>query len=185
MADVTRLPVGTVAKLLMLDERRIQQLAAEGWIPRDDRGTYRLVESVQGYIRFLKSSSRDSGRLNQHANLAAAQTIKVEIENARRMGELTPTAQAEELLRGLVVTMRSAHEGLAGRLSVELASISEPAAVYRHLQSEFRAVLDLCAHFLDERATALENLPEPGGADAPAGANVAGTMGAAQSHDAA
>ena len=50
-----RFPVRVIAKLLMLDERRIQQLVADGWIEREQCGHYSLIEAVQGYIRFLRS----------------------------------------------------------------------------------------------------------------------------------
>lgn len=50
-------PVGVIAKLLMLTERRVQQLVDAGFIPKAARGKYDLVGSVQGYVRFLKEQN--------------------------------------------------------------------------------------------------------------------------------
>jgi hypothetical protein len=49
-------PVETIAKLLDLTPRRVQQLSAEGVIPRVGHGKYELVSSVRGYIRYLKAA---------------------------------------------------------------------------------------------------------------------------------
>jgi hypothetical protein len=154
-------PVGTIAKLLMLDERRIQQLVKEGWIPKADRGRYHLITAVQGYVKYLREHGRESSRGTEHARLARAQANKVEMENYRRMGELQVTAQVEETMQGLVVMMKSSHEGLPGRLASELAGISEPPRVYIRLQTELRGILDQCADYLEKRATTLDAMPEP------------------------
>ncbi len=42
-------PVETIAKLLILTERRVQQLAREGILPKAEHGRYELVPVVQAY----------------------------------------------------------------------------------------------------------------------------------------
>ena len=161
MANDGNFDVRTIAKLLMLDERRVQQLVKEGWIPRGDRGRYHLVEAVQGYIKYLKEHTRESGRGTEHARLARAQAMKVEMQNYRLLGELQTTQQVEETTQGLVVLMRSGLESLKGRLSNELAGL-DPPQIYQRLESEHRGVLHQCADWLEKRATALASVPEPG-----------------------
>ena len=41
-------PIGVIAKLLDLSERRVQQLSREGVIPKAERGQYDLIGSVRG-----------------------------------------------------------------------------------------------------------------------------------------
>ncbi len=86
-------PVATIAKLLMISERRVQQLTAEGVIPRAERGRYELAQSVQGYIRFLQD--RSAGNASQLESIdyhkEKARKIKAEadiaeVEAAKRMG---------------------------------------------------------------------------------------------------
>ena len=43
-------PVSTIAKLFGLSERRIQQLAQEGIIPKPDKNQYELIGCVRAYI---------------------------------------------------------------------------------------------------------------------------------------
>lgn len=162
MSNDGKFDVRVMAKLLMLDERRIQQLVAEGWIPRGDRGRYGLIETVQGYIKFLKQSQREHQRGSETSRLARAQAVKVEMENFRRMGELAVWPQVDDTMQGLIVMMKSAHEGMPGRLASELAGISEPPLVYQRLQTELRGVLNLCADYLEKRSETLGAMPEPG-----------------------
>lgn len=161
MAGDGKFDVTTMANLLELSARRLQQLAKEGYIPVDDRGRYPLVETIRGYIKYLKEHGRGDGRGSAHAGLATAQRYKVEMENWRRMGELQLTQQADETCTGLVALITSAHKALPGRLSNELAAISEPPLVYQRLQTELDAVAVLCADYLEKRADALDAMPDP------------------------
>ena len=54
-------PVGAIAKLLLLTERRVQQLTKQGIIPKAERGRYELAPSVQGYIRYLHATNKPNG----------------------------------------------------------------------------------------------------------------------------
>lgn len=47
-------PVATIAKLFNLTERRVQQLAKEGVIPKPEKGKYDLIGCVRGYIAYLQ-----------------------------------------------------------------------------------------------------------------------------------
>lgn len=182
----TDFPGASIAAVLLITERRLQQLCAEEWIPRgQQRGMYPLVQSIQGYIRYLKSRDRDAGRGSGHARLANAQANKVEMENLRRMGELQVTGQAEETMQGLIVRMKSALEGLPGRLASELAAISEPPRVYQRLQAEHREVLHQCVDYLEKRAASLEAMPDPRETPEAIDPGAADELGAEEPDDAA
>lgn len=178
-------PARIIASLLELTERRLQQLVAEGWIPRPQRGQYSLRDSVRGYIRYLKQHQRENTRGNETSRLARAQAVKVEMENFRRMGELAAWSQVDDVMRGLVVQMRSAHEGLPGRLSNELAGITDPPKVYQRLQAELRRVDHLCADYLDKCADTLGAMPQPGAASASVDSDDTSAVGGSESDDAA
>ena len=53
----TSFNIVAIAKLLKLTERRVQQLAKDGIIPKSERGKYDLVSSVHGYVDFLKAKA--------------------------------------------------------------------------------------------------------------------------------
>ena len=56
MSSATQ-PIGVIARLLDLSERRVQQLSREGVIPKAERGQYDLVGSVRGYVRYLRDQA--------------------------------------------------------------------------------------------------------------------------------
>ena len=93
-------PVGTIAKLLMLTERRVQQLTAEGVIPKPERGRYELVGAVQGYIGYLKARTAGLDALEagpdaagDKVRLIKAKADLMSMEAARASRELLPAAE--------------------------------------------------------------------------------------------
>jgi len=53
-----RQPVNIVAKLLNVTRRRVQQLSADGRIPKPKDGKYDLIACLTGYIRYLQQQKR-------------------------------------------------------------------------------------------------------------------------------
>lgn len=175
--------VATISKLLMITPQWVQQLSKQGWITKGEHGRYSLVDSVQGYIRYLKEHVRGGPKGNEHSRLVSAQAAKVEMENYRRSGELQLTSHVEEIDRGLIVMMKSAHEGLPGRLANELANQDAPI-LYQRIQTELRAVLNQCADYLEKRADAFAAMPAPREDAASFGADDTDAMGGEEPHHA-
>ena len=104
MSSGATYPVGTIAKLLMLTERRVQQLTAEGVIPKPERARYELVPAVQGYVKYLRARTLGVEALDGAPDMvsdkarllkAKADISVLEVERAR--GDLLP---AEEVVAG-------------------------------------------------------------------------------------
>ena len=87
--------VGTIARLFNLTERRVQQLAREGIIPKAARGQYELVGCVQGYVRFLQE--RVDGGGTDRERLDRARAEEVELRLARAKGLLLDAEQVAVL----------------------------------------------------------------------------------------
>ena len=86
-------PVSTIAKLFNLTERRVQQLAKDGVIPKANKGKYELVACVQGYIHYLqeRAMGKDSApqdTYTERARLLKAQADKTELEVGTLKGNL-------------------------------------------------------------------------------------------------
>lgn len=103
--------VGTIAKLLMLTETRVQQLVNEGVIPRTGRGRYELAPVVQGYIRYLKDRSvgkdipgDQMATIKQRLYLARAEQAELDIARARQ--ELVPAEALGRFLASVVTQAR-------------------------------------------------------------------------------
>lgn len=52
--------IDVAAKLLMVTPEWVRRLAKEGWIAKTERGRYRVVDVVQGYVRFLSDRTDDA-----------------------------------------------------------------------------------------------------------------------------
>jgi hypothetical protein len=178
MAEKSDFPPRVIAALLGVSERRLQQLQAEGWIPRGSTpGTYPMVGAVQGYIRFLRENGRATGRGAEHSRLARAQAVKVEMENSRRAGLYVLHTHVMDLLSNVTTTLVSALESIPGRVANELAATNDPAVVRQRLQDEHRTVRGALADRVDEFAHSCADLADAGD-DAPAAEEEdAGRMG--------
>ena len=93
----TTFPLDTIAKLLDLTPRRIQQLSSEGVIPKAERGRYELVPAVQGYIKYLKERSIKADTNGDDYNAHRTRLTKVradmaEIEKAQIVEQLIPSS---------------------------------------------------------------------------------------------
>ena len=90
--------VEVAAKLLMVTPEWIRRLSKDGWITKSDRGRYRVVDVVQGYVRFLKDEARRSTKTASHSRLQDIRTRKEELNVAQTERELVPLADAMTLV---------------------------------------------------------------------------------------
>lgn len=59
--SATNVPCKFLAQLFGVSERRVQQLAKEGVIPKAERGEYPLLASVKSYVKSLQGALRHGG----------------------------------------------------------------------------------------------------------------------------
>jgi phage terminase Nu1 subunit (DNA packaging protein) len=126
-------------------------------VPKAERGKYPLIGSVQGYIRYLKESTRSASRSSEHQRLARAQSVKVEMENRYRAGQYIMQDQVHEMLSVLLTNLVATMEGIPGRTANEYAASDDPAHIRRRQQDELRNVRTVIADSLDEFAQSLED----------------------------
>ena len=100
-------PVKTIAALLRLTERRVQQLSKEGVIPKAERGRYELAPAVQGYIAYLqdrlapREGDDDPDRIDYHlekARKTKAEADMAEMEAAKMRGDLVDAIEMRDAL---------------------------------------------------------------------------------------
>jgi hypothetical protein len=92
-AGAATYPVKVIAKLLLISERRVQQLVKDGVIPKTEHGRYELAPTVQGYVRYLQERSlgRPSAPEDYHnekARLVKLQADRAELEVEELQGRL-------------------------------------------------------------------------------------------------
>ena len=146
-------PIKTIAKLLMLTERRVQQLTKEGVISKEGRGQYELAASVQGYITYLKDrlagDSDESGAINhreQQARYQKARADLAEMDADEQRGDLVHITVAGELWSQMASNMSTAVQGLGSRVSPLVVGNTDIKSVHKIINKE-------CENILNELST--------------------------------
>ncbi len=101
--------VSVIAEFLGLTVRRVQQLVAEGMLPRPARGKYNFIHCGQAYIAYLKKLAE--GR-NKEVDAERARKVKLEadlaeIELRKEQGKLVDAIQAAKLWEKMIMAFRS------------------------------------------------------------------------------
>lgn len=153
MSGTPTYPVATIAKLLMLSERRIQQLTKEGVIPRSERGRYELAPAVQGYVRYLQERVAGTagavGEIDFHKEKARkmrADADLAEIEASLRKGD---AIAADEVKRGWQIILGEVRANLLGntpaRIAARLVGVKDEASMRRVVTDEIRLSMQAAA----------------------------------------
>ncbi len=145
MADTQTYSIETISKLLMLSERRCQQLVGEGIIPKKERGQYDLVESVQGYVKFLRERAfggvANTDMHSEKTRLVVAQANIAEMNDAEMRGDLV---RVDEIRRAVFTAARGVRNSLqtvADRLAVPIAGESDHHEIHDMIESELNQIL--------------------------------------------
>ena len=151
-------PAGTIAKLLMLTERRVQQLAKDGIIPKAERGRYELAPAVQGYIRFLQDRNVTAGSTPDPIDYAAekarklkAEREKIELEVAKIQGEVVPLKQLERALANTFAEVKTNMRTVPSRVATALIGEDSETRIKAVVLAEIDQALEALGDFdLDE-----------------------------------
>jgi phage terminase Nu1 subunit (DNA packaging protein) len=152
-------PGKTIAKLFNLTERRVQQLAKDGIIPKAERGKYELIGSVQGYVKYLQDRAigqhdpSPTGLADEKIRLTRAQADEKELQVSILKRELIPAPEIIEAWSEMVGTIRARLLALPGRLANRVMS--------------FENVRDAEDYAREEVYSALQELGDAGTAEAP------------------
>jgi len=152
MADNPTYPVSTIAKLLMISERRVQQLTKEGVIPKSERGRYELAPAVQGYIKFLQDRNiqvDDHRTIDYHAE--RNRKIKAEADlttmQAQKMrGELVPLKQVERALAMVLAEVKVGMRNIPQRTATMLIGEQNETRIKEVLLTEVDQTLEAMAN---------------------------------------
>jgi phage terminase Nu1 subunit (DNA packaging protein) len=131
--------VEVAAKLLMVTPEWIRRLSKDGWIPKVERGRYRVVDVVQGYIRFLKDEARRTTKTASLSRLQDIRTRKEELAVAQAERELVPLAEAMTLVDEVAGTVVSRVNAIPARFTRD---IEQRALLQREVDDALAEVAD-------------------------------------------
>lgn len=138
-----------LASIFDVSERRIQQLAKEGTIPKGERGKYPLLRCFRAYLRYWRERSDTGGKINtldEKALLLQAQRKREEMKLAEEQGELIPADEIETLWTGAVAAAKSTLMGWSTKLPEQIAALDgDQTAIAELIKNEIHAALNLLA----------------------------------------
>ena len=146
MSSATQ-PIGVIAKLLDLSDRRVQQLSREGVIPKAERGQYDLIGSVRGYVRYLrdqalKAQAGAPDYAAERARFIRARADLAEMEAEEKRGYLLAADQVETAWIAVLALVRTRLLALPDRLAPQAFEQSTVGDTRNLIRAAIREVLD-------------------------------------------
>lgn len=148
-------PVGTIAKLLLITERRVQQLTKDGVIPKAERGRYELAPAVQGYIRYLQDRNlKVDGAEVIDFNAERARKLKAEadiaeLEAAKKRGEIATIEQVQRSVENAFAEVRANMRNIPSRLVTQLIGETNEVAMKEKMIDEIDLALTALSEGFD------------------------------------
>lgn len=146
MSSATQ-PIGVIARLLDLSERRVQQLSREGVIPKAERGQYDLIGSVRGYVRYLRdqATKAQAGAPDyaaERARFIRARADLAEMEAEEKRGALIVAEEIEAAWIAVLALLRTRLLALPDRLAPQVFEQSTVGDTRNLIRMTIREVLD-------------------------------------------
>lgn len=140
-------PIGVIAKLLDLSERRVQQLSREGVIPKATRGQYDLVGSVRGYVCYLRdqAAKAQAGAPDyaaERARFIRARADLAEMEAEEKRGSVIAAEDVEAAWIAMLALLRTRLLALPDRLAPQVHAEANPAGVRDVMRGAIREALE-------------------------------------------
>jgi phage terminase Nu1 subunit (DNA packaging protein) len=140
-------PIGVIARLLDLSERRVQQLSREGVIPKAERGQYDLIGSVRGYVRYLRDQAQKAQAgapdyAAERARFIRARADLAEMEAEEKRRSLIAAEQIEAAWIAVLALLRTRLLALPDRLAPQAFDQNTVGDTRTLIRTAIREVLD-------------------------------------------
>lgn len=145
----TYYPVNTIAKLLNITERRVQQLARENIIPKANKGKYDLVGCIQGYITYLQntiSQGECKDLKHERTRLTKFQADKALIDLQIIQGKAILIPDVEKQVANMISVVRTKLLGLPTKLAPIISNENDTNVIENIIKDNIYEVLQELAN---------------------------------------
>lgn len=127
MKDDLTFSTPELAALVGCSGRHLQQLAADGIIPKPERGRWPQA-TVAAYCEYLRSDARrgPADFAAERARLTRARASVAELELEQRRGELLARADVDAAMIGAFGRVRARLLTVPSRVAAEVAAVGDP-----------------------------------------------------------
>lgn len=124
MAKKAEIRGGTsdIAKLLMITQRRVNQLADEGIITRQIEGDFILPEAIAEYYGYKYQTEESFGFMHEKSLHEAAKRKITELELAKKESRVHDAADVELVMTDMLANIRSQLLGIPAKMAPLLAN---------------------------------------------------------------
>lgn len=148
----TSYPVSTIAKLFGISERRVQQLAQEGMIPKPEKNQYELVGCVRSYINYLQQRAFGKGIGPQDTHLERARLLKAqadmaELDLAEKLGELVSVERVEADWLAMVSACRAKLLSIPTKSAYQVSNLKDTHEIEKFLKRTIHEALSELANY--------------------------------------
>lgn len=126
--DDTVVSTGTMAIILGITSRRVQQLVQDGTFKTAEKGKLFLIDDVHAYIDVITNKERtaeekkvDRVKASAEAKLKVAKAVMAELQSKELQGKMHRSEDVQAFTQSLVDTIKQSLLSLPGRMSVELS----------------------------------------------------------------
>jgi len=156
-----------IAAALGLDVRRVQQLAADGTLPKAGHGKYELKACIDAYDAYkagltgdeADDSKADSRRkLKAEADLAEHKAELARLEVEEEQGRLIPAEQVADAWGKVLSTVKARLLAIPSAVAPEVQSLATVAEIEAHIRAAVTGALTTLADVGDELAGALDEV---------------------------
>lgn len=149
---------GQLAELLGLTDRRIRQLAAEEILTTYKRGKYYLGDSVQAYIKYIRSGegslrgnptviSPESSYNEEKTKLTSVQRQQAELKLKVAQGELHKSGDIKALVGGMIATTRSRMLDIPNKIGPKIVGKKDLDEINSIIEAEIYLALQSLADY--------------------------------------
>lgn len=139
--------VTRMASLLMLTERRVQQLAKDSVLPKSARGKYELIPTVQAYISYLRdraveSTGGEDDYGKNRARLTRLRADMADLELKLMQEKYLPIADIESSIVRDYSSLRAKLQQIGTKVADRGISMSNPAELQELVDTYIRESLE-------------------------------------------
>ncbi|MDR1516126.1 MAG: hypothetical protein LBS45_10555 [Synergistaceae bacterium] len=150
-------PKKTIAELLDLTERRVEQLAQKKIIPKAGKGVFDLGPTVNAYVKYLHGVangviSADKSEINQRYLQAQAEEREAKANMAKlelsvMRGRLHEAEHVRKIMTDMIVACRSRLLALPAKSATTVVTMTDPSEIASFLRGIVYEALDALSEY--------------------------------------
>jgi len=135
-------------KLLMITQQWFNRLVRDGWIKKLGKNRYRVIDVVQGYIKYLQDENRRATKSASASRVQDARAGQIEMQMARERRDLIEIEDVQAFLSDTLGALRTELSGVA-------AASSREFEVREAIEMNLNAAIERCRSAFDAASKAV------------------------------